>query len=950
MAALSSGMHLGPYTIVAPLGAGGMGEVYRAMDSRLKRQVAIKVLPAVLAADPERLGRFQREAEVLASLNHPHIAAIYGLEETDGVKALVMELVEGTTIAERIAQGPVPIDEALPIARQIAEALEAAHERGVIHRDLKPANIKLRDDGRVKVLDFGLAKLTEVSGASVAGGDDASRAATVMSPAAMTGMGMILGTAAYMSPEQARGKAVDKRTDVWAFGAVLYEMLTARRAFAGDDIADTIASVMKTTPDWTALPADVPPHVVTLIQRCLDKDRTARVSDVAVARFLLSESGASSDISRGAAVSASSIAGSSTASGLLASSTLLTAVTGRSWRVFVPLLLAALVAGGAIGWRLPRRSIVVTPVTSLQMNLSPADHLVESDAAPRPGRTAMALAPDGRLVVFAARKGASTQLYARALDRPEATAVAGTEGGQEPFFSPDGAWIGFRAANRIKKVPVAGGASAVVCELGPGMRGPGASWAEDDAIYVSGSDGIFKVPAGGGTPVRVAEPVRSNGERLLLPHVLPGGKAILFTAVVGDLWDTARIVVQPLDVGTLADASRRDLITGGADARYVHSGHLAYMKSGTLMAVPFDVASQQVTGAPVALIENVMQAVNAPNFGDETGAGQFAVSRSGTLLYALGGIGPVRQSVLVWVDRGGAVTPLGTVPPAPQLQPRLSPDGRKLAISIRRGASRVTDVWVFDVARGAPTRLTLAMESTSAVWSPDSRRVAFVSTAGGIGNKVFVANADGSGQPERLTDIPGNQIVSTWAATGNVVAFLNRAPDSPSGIWVLPMNGTTRTPTKFLEPGVTLSDPELSPDGTWIAYVSNESGPPEVYVQPYPGPGEKIRISTDVGYEPIWTRSGREILYRSSTRDGERHFYSVVIRSLSPFRFDPPRLLFKAKPGEFDSTSPVRGWDATADGQRFLMNKPIASTDQPVTEMHIVLNWTDELSRRVPTK
>jgi serine/threonine protein kinase/Tol biopolymer transport system component len=950
MTALSSGMLLGPYTIVAPLGAGGMGEVYRAMDTRLKRQVAIKVLPSMLAADPERLGRFQREAEVLASLNHPHIAAIYGFEEANGVKALVMELVEGATVADRIADGPIPIEEALPIARQIAEALEAAHERGIIHRDLKPANIKVRDDGKVKVLDFGLAKLTEASGASVVGGDDASQAATVMSPAPMTGMGMILGTAAYMSPEQARGKAVDKRTDVWAFGAVLYEMLTAKRAFAGDDIAEAIASVMKTTPDWTALPADVPPQVVTLIQRCLDKDRTSRISDVAVARFLLSEDASSSGISRVVGVPATTSVGSSTATPALTSGPFPTSATGRSWRLFVPMLIAALVAGGALGWLLPRRSTVVTPVTSLQMNLRPASQLVESEGAPRPGRTAIALSPDGRLIVFAALKGESTQLYGRALDRPEATAIAGTEGGEEPFFSPDGAWIGFRASNKIKKVPTAGGASAVVCDLSPGMRGPGGSWAEDDVIYFSGNDGIFKVTAAGGTPVRVAEPVKATGERLLLPRILPGGKAILFTAVVSDLWEAARIVVQPLDAGTSGDAPRRDLITGGADARYVDSGHLVYMKSGTLMAAPFDLASQQVTGAPVALIENVMQAVNAPNFGDETGAGQFAVSASGTLLYALGGIGPIRQSSIVWVDRTGAVTPLETVPPAPQLQPRLSPDGRKLAINVRRGASRVTDVWVFDVARGAPTRLTLAMESHGSVWSPDSRRVAFISSAGGVGNKVFVANADGSGQPERLTDMPGNQTASTWAATGNVIAFMHRAPGGPLGIWVLPMNGTPRTPKKFLEPGVPLSDPEFSPDGTWMAYVSYESGPPEVYVQPYPGPGEKIRISTNVGYEPIWTRSGREILYRSSTRDGERHFYSVVIRSLSPFRFDPPRLLFKAKPGDFDSTSPIRGWDATADGQRFLMDKPLPPTDKPVTELNVVLNWTDELMRRVPTK
>ncbi|MGH9310861.1 MAG: protein kinase domain-containing protein [Vicinamibacterales bacterium] len=950
MPTLSDRMLLGPYTIVAPLGAGGMGEVYRAMDTRLKRQVAIKVLPSMLAADPERLGRFQREAEVLASVNHPHIAAIYGLEEANGVKALVMELVEGATVADRIGQGPMPIDEALPIARQIAEALEAAHERGIIHRDLKPANIKVRDDGKVKVLDFGLAKLTDASGASVAGGDSASQAATVMSPATMTGMGMILGTAAYMSPEQARGKTVDKRSDVWAFGAVLYEMLTAKRAFAGDDIAETIASVMKTTPDWTALPTDVPPHVVTLIQRCLDKDRTARISDIAVARFLLSEDASFSGISGVTSVPARTIARSSTATPALTSGALPAGATGRPWGLLLPVLIAAVVSGGAIGWLLPRRSTVAAPVTYLQMNLRPVDQLVESQGARRPARTAMALSPDGRLAVFAALKGETTQLYARALNRAEATAIAGTEGGEEPFFSPDGAWIGFRSANKIKKVPAAGGASAVVCDLSPGMRGPGGSWAEDDAIYFSGNEGIFKVSAAGGTPVRVAEPVRSKGERLLLPHVLPGANAILFTTVIGDLWDAARIVVQPLGVGTLADEPRRDLITGGADARYVDSGHLVYMKSGTLMAVPFDVASQQVIGAPVAQIENVMQAVNAPNFDDETGAGQFAVSKSGTLLYALGGIGPIRQSSLVWVDRTGAVTPLEAVAPAPQLQPRLSPDGQKLAVNVRRGASRVTDVWVFDVTRGAPTRLTLAMDSSGAVWSPDSKRVAFASSGGGVGNKVFVANADGSGQPERLTDIQGSQTASTWAASGNAIAFLNRAPGSPLSIWVLPMNGMPRTPRKFLEPGVYLSDPELSPDGKWMAYVSNESGQPEVYVQPYAGPGEKIRISTNVGYEPIWIRSGREILYRSSTREGERHFYSVAIHSLSPFRFDPPRLVFKAKAGEFDSTTPIRGWDATADGQRFLMNKPIPSTDKPAMEMHVVLNWTDELRRRVPTK
>jgi eukaryotic-like serine/threonine-protein kinase len=949
---LSSGSSLGPYSIVGPLGAGGMGEVYRATDTRLKRQVAIKVLPPVLAADPDRLGRFQREAEVLASLNHPHIAAIYGFEDSNGIKALVMELVEGATLADRLAQGPIPVDEALPIARQIAEALEAAHERGIIHRDLKPANIKVREDGTVKVLDFGLAKLAEPGGgASFPPGDAASQAATVMSPATMTGMGMILGTAAYMSPEQARGKPVDKRTDVWAFGAVLYEILTARRAFAGEDVAETIASVMKTTPYWTALPADAPPHVVTLIQGCLDKDRNSRISDIAVARFLLSDHASGSL----AGVSASGIAAATapaTTSGVRPARAAATPL----WRQLAPWGVAGFLAMTIVGMFLDRDPPVAMPVTHLEMNMRPADGLVGSGAAPRPGRTAIALSPDGRLAVFAATKGNTTQLYARALDRPEATPVAGTEGGDEPFFSPDGAWIGFRADNKIKKVPVAGGATAVVCDLGTGVRGAGKSWTEDGTIYFSGNDGIFKVSAGGGTPVTVSEPLGSKGERTLLPHVLPDGKTLLFTAVINDQWATAKVVLEPLEPASPPGSKRRDLLEGAADARYVDTGHLVYMKSGTLMAVPFDLASLQTTGAPVALIENVMQAVNAPNFGDETGAGQFAVSKSGSLLYALGGIGPVRNQSMVWVDRSGVAQPLTAVAPGPFLSPRLSPDDQKVVVELRRGATRNTDVWLYDVTRGIPTRVTLdTTGGGSAIWSPDGKRLAYAASVGGDGLSVFAIRADGGGQPERLTTEKGFHLPTSWASTptGETIATLYRAPaNGPRGIWVVPMSGT-RTPKPFFESTFALSAPEFSPDGKWMVYTSVEAGSPEVYVQPYPGPGEKIRISTAVGYEPIWIRNGREIVYRSSIRENERLvrvFYSVAIRSLSPFQFDPPRPLFKTNPGDYDSTSPIRGWDATADGQRFLMMKPQPSTDKAVTEMHVVLNWTDELKRRVPVK
>jgi Tol biopolymer transport system component len=922
---LSDGTRLGPYDILAPLGAGGMGEVYRATDRKLKRQVAVKILPPALAADPDRLARFQREAEVLASLNHPHIAAIYGLEEADGVKALVMELVEGPTLADRIAQGPIPIDEALPIARQIAEALEAAHEQGIVHRDLKPANIKVREDGTVKVLDFGLAKLTEAGGAGRAGRDDLSQSPTLTSPAAMTGMGMILGTAAYMSPEQARGRAVDKRTDVWAFGAVLYEMLTGARAFDGEDITDMMAAVVKTTPNWTALPADVPPHVVTLIQRCLEKDRHARIGDIAVARFLLSD-----DATRAASPAVATSVASAAA---------------PRWRQMMSWVLAAVLAGTLVGWLLPRRTTGALPVTHLQMGVLPADQLVGSIGSVRPARIAMALSPDGRFVVFAATRGTMTQLYVRRLDRGDATPVSGTEGASEPFFSPDGGWIGFQADNKIKKVPAAGGPPATICDLPPTGRGSGKSWGEDGSIFFVGSTGISKVSSAGGTPATVTTPDISKGERHSLPHPLPGGKALLFTAVNSTTeWETANVVLHSLDTG-----ERRVLISGGADARYVSTGHLVYLKTGTLMAVPFDVRSQQVTGAPVALIEGVMQGVNAPNGADETGAGQFTMSTSGTLLYVTGGIGPIRQSSFVWVDRTGASQPMTAAPAGPYLSPRLSPDGQRVAAHVRRGASRSNDVWVYDVVRGAPTRLTDSGSNGWPIWSPDGKRLAFSATTAGAIN-LHAINADGSGQPVRLATSDETQFPSSWSSSANAIAFLQRmGPGGGSmGIWVLPTEGDRKLKL-FLESRFNLSHPEFSPDGHWMAYVSNESGALEVYVQAYPGPGEKTRISANGGTEPIWTANSRELLYRAFTPSGLA-FFSAAIRSLSPFRTDPPRLLFEAKPGEYDSTAPVRGWDVSADGQRFLLLRPMASTDKPVTVMHVVLNWAEELKRLVPTK
>jgi eukaryotic-like serine/threonine-protein kinase len=926
---LAAGARLGQYEIVTPLGAGGMGEVYRAVDTRLKRQVAIKILPSVLATS-DGLARFEREAEFLASLNHPNIAQIYGVVE-DGDKedsgrsgpGLVMELVEGPTLAERITHGALPVNEALALARQIAAALEAAHERGIVHRDLKPANIKVRDDGTVKVLDFGLAKLvapaeadrTPVSATAPA----LSQTPTLITPAAMTGVGMIVGTPAYMSPEQARGRTADKRADVWAFGAVLYEMLTGTRAFAGDEMADVIAAVMRSTPDWSALPSDLPPTVVALIKGCFEKDRADRIRDLAVARFVL------------ATPLGESVSPASTRD-----------ISRSRWRDALPWALAAMVIGAAIGWLIPRSARFDAPVTHVQTGVVPADHLVTSIASPRPSRTAMAISPDGRLLVFAGLQGATRQLYSRSLDRAEATPIPGTEGGVAPFFSPDGAWIAFwteaREDNTIKKIPVAGGPPVAIPNTATG-RGFGASWGEDGTIYFATRPGIFKVASSGGMPEAVTK--TDGGDRHRLPHVLPGGKALLFTSTTAG-WDTANIMLRSLETG-----EQRVLVQGGSDARYVNSGHLLYMKLGTLMAVPFDIASQQITGPPVALIEGLMHAINAPNGNDETGAGQFAVSDSGTMVYILGGVGKFLESSFVWVDRKGVAEPLASAPVRPYLFPRLSPGGDKIVVGIRSGIGRGTDLWLFDVARGsAPTRLTFD-GAGNPVWSPDGTRVAAFVNIDAKTSGLYTLAADGSRSPEPVTMVDGQQNPASWVSSPNSLAVLQQG--SPARVWVVPMQGGDAKPTLFLESRFGLTYPEFSPDGRFIAYVSGESGSAEVYVQSYPGPGEKVRVSTNGGAEPLWSPNGRELFFRGSM-GGRQQFFAAAVTSVSPFRIDTPRLLFENTTSDYDNTVPIRSWNVSPDGQRFLLLRFAPQTDKPVTSMHVALNWVEELKRRAPIR
>ena len=901
---VSAGSKIGPYTVVAKLGEGGMGEVYSATDTRLKRQVAIKILPPALASDGDRLARFQREAEVLASLNHPHIAAIYGFEDAGGVKALVMELVEGPTLADRIAQGPVPLEEAVPIARQIAEALEAAHDQGIVHRDLKPANIKVREDGTVKVLDFGLAKaMDRTEGSSIVSAPSAHTLDPALSPTIApqaTQLGMILGTAAYMSPEQAKGKAVDKRSDVWAFGAVLYEMLTARRAFEGDDVTEIISSVVKSTPDWSSLPADVPAHVVTLIKRCLEKDRKTRVGDISVARFLLSDT--------------SPLVAPASPEPRRASPALLFAVVA-----------GALVLGAVGGWLLPRREpAAAPPITHLQVGVAPANHLVTSNSN-RPARTAVAIAPDGRSIVFAGEVGAVRKLYVRPLGVGTASVIEGSDGAVAPFFSPDGNWIGFVAEDKIKKVAVTGGPAATVCNVPLPFWGAG--WGDDDTIYFAARPGLFKVPSAGGTPSPLTKVDLVKGERHLLPHPLPGSRALIFAA-------PPDVMHLSLDTG-----AQRIIVEDAADARYVPTGHLLFMKAGTLMAARFDAQSGQVTGSPVALIENVMQGMNAGNSNDETLAGQFTISRTGTLVYAPGGVMPPRTGLPTWIDRQGA-TQLLDIAAAPSLHPRLSPDNQRLAIEMRAENRRESDLWVYDLARRAPTRLTFEGGGRP-VWSPDGSRLVYAT------RDMYLINADGGGKPEVLQPGEAVRYPTSWSPGANAILFMQRPTLESFGIWVLPMTRPNQhKPELFLESKIRITHAEYSPDGRRVAYVSEETGYPEVYVQEYPS-GSKVRVSTAYGTEPIWAPSGRELFFRSFTEKSEQLFLSAAIRSSSPFRIDTPRVMFRAAPGEYDATTPLRSWDVSADGKRFLLMR-VQASDRPVTTVNVVLNWFEELKRRVP--
>jgi serine/threonine protein kinase len=907
---LAAGRRVGPYEIVAPLGAGAMGEVYRARDTKLNRSVALKVLPERFALDPDRSARFTREAQLLATLNHPNIGAIYGLEESTGAQALVLELIEGPTLADRLVRGPMSLDEALTIARQIAEALDAAHEKGIIHRDLKPANIKIARDGVVKVLDFGLAKVWDGARQS-----DVSASPTLT--ATDLGGRTILGTPAYMSPEQARGQSLDKRTDIWSFGCVLYEMLTGRAAFAGDTISDTLVAILEHEPDQTILPADTPVPIRRLLRRCLEKDRKRRLDSASDARLEIED-----------------------AIAFPAAETLARAATPS--RRITPAAIAALagftVVAALVAWILLRPAPTV-PVLPARFSIAAAPGLpLNVSGLSRD----LALSLDGRHLVYRAggSNTAGSPLMVRAIDRLDAQPVADVSNALSPFFSPDNRWIGFFENTDLKKVSIAGGPAITLCQFS-GIP-LGASWGDDNTITFATNaprTGLWRVSADGGEPTMVAatDPAQQEGT-YSFPSVLPLGRGVLFT-IAGSQADRS---VAVLDLKT---RQRKTLIRGGGDAQYVETGHLIFAAAGGLRAVRFDPVRLEVLGDPVTVVERVMV--------KSTGAANYAVSRAGTLVYIGAGLSEMTAPrALVWVDRKGYEEPTGA-PVRAYGTPRISPDGTRIAAEIY---DETTDIWIWDFARETLRRLTFdspggaGMGAGMSVWTPDSRQIIFEARATGMPS-VYKQAADGTGTVERLSTSATPQWSTSITPDGRWLSGFEQVPRTVSNIFFLPLTRAPVQPGSPVEPLAetrfkgTMAD--FSPNGRYFAYQSEESGRNEIYVRPFPRVDNgRWQVSTAGGTRPVWARSGRELFYL----DASNTLTVVPVGTSDPtISIGSPAKVFDNKYAE---PNPSRHFDVSADGKRFLMLKPSATGDPNATPISMVLveHWFEELKLRVNGK
>jgi len=822
---LRTGERLGSYEIVSPIGAGGMGEVFRARDTKLGREVALKGLPAEFSRDSERRARFEREAKLLASLNHPGIATLYGVEETEEELFLVMELVEGETLSERIARGALAWKEARPLFHAIAEALEAAHEKGIVHRDLKPANIKITPDGKVKVLDFGLAKaLADESPAT-----DSSRSPTLTKD---TALGVILGTASYMSPEQARGKAADRRTDIWAFGCCLFEALTGDKAFSGETVTDTLAAIVKNEPPLERLPPGLPRK---LVERCLRKDVRKRLQHIGDGRIALEEE---------------------------------EEVAGKKLRLR-PMgwaLASALASGVLVGlavWGVARGRDVPESVKRLTVTFPPGVVLPRSPDYPRPK---LALSPDGSKLAFVGEREGSWELYLRRLDRFEVTRLPGTSGADMPFFSPDSEWVGFVAESMLKKVSLADGQ---IVDLGRLSALPaGASWSEDGAIFVATQEGLVEISQNGGERRRLTEPSEGEG-RPQWPVVLPGGRFVLYNQ-------------NPTGIHLLwRETGRRSLLVANGDhARYLPSGHILFERdsalSGTgrraLFVIPFDLRRLEIAGEPRAVSEKLLMR-------------QSAASAEGTLAYVE--LREERGRELVWADRSGAVTPVTDIRHMYNFQPTLSPDGLKLAVTIEGGPHPTPEVWTYDLQRSSFARITVSGDRVSIrpLWSPDGRRIHFDSNRGGVYWKPYVQAADGTGDAESLFEEgAGNSRGRSISRDGSVLVLVETNERTGQDIGMLHLDGDKEHRT-LLASEFDESDARLSPDDRFLAYVSNESGRDDVYVVRFPSLDGKTKISTAGGVQPVWSRDGREVFYV----DGDQLVSVAVMEG----RFGRPEPLFE---------------------------------------------------------
>jgi serine/threonine protein kinase len=915
------GKTLGHYQITSQIGKGGMGEVFQATDQVLGREVAIKVLPEEFARDADRVARFQREAKVLASLNHPNIASIHGLEESGGTNFLVLELVEGNTLADRIKSGPVPVEESLKLALQIAEALEAAHEKGVIHRDLKPANIKVTPEGKVKVLDFGLAK-------AFAGDQEVNLSNSPTLSDAATRQGVILGTAAYMSPEQARGKAVDRKADIWAFGCLLYEMLTGQAAFQGEDVTEILAAVVKGEANLDLLPENLHPRVREVITRCLQKDQKRRYSSITDARYEIEQALADPG-------------------GVLAQPVTI-AEPRKKLRTALPWIAAVVILSvitGAIVWKLrkpePRR------VMRFTYELPDGQQFNRTQF----GAISLAVSPDGSQFVYGTTEG----LYLRSVDALDARLIAGTDkDSMQPFFSSDGQWIGYVSKSdlKLKKIAISGGAPVVICDTGPMVIG--ARWDSDNTIVYSDllGGGVMRISANGGTPeslIKMSMADASKSGFPAAPQMLPDGKTLLFTNAFDFNIAKMQIVIQSLKSG-----ERKVLLRSGFGASYLSTGHLVYQLLNTnivnLLAIPLNLDKLEVIGGSVPVLE---------------GIGAWAISDSGTLVYvsqpgtaaeskseAGAKVAASSGRTLVWVNRQGKEEPLAAAPNEYSLF-KISPDGTRVALTV--GTSPNQDIWIWDVVRESMTRLTFDERDDSVpLWTPDGKRIVYSSLReAGTPGGIFWKAADGTGEVEKLAPAPNRGIYPFSRSKDGKTLALWEVTLAPlqTDIGMLSMEGDhARKP--LLQEKYNEDYPQISPDGRWLAYASNESGKYEVYVRSFPdvNKGGRWQISTNGGDSPLWSPDGRELFYRNGDS-----FMAVEVETDPAFRPAKPKVLFKGTYFSTGAPFDFTLWDISPDGRRFLMMKPPAWTGAAPTtagprKINIVLNWFEELKQRVPGK